>query len=327
MNESSPLEKILSPIRQDLRAVERLVLDDLDTEIPLLTKVGHHILNSGGKRVRPALLLLSAGAVGKITERTRQAAKIIEYIHTATLLHDDVVDNADMRRSKSSARSIWGNEASVLVGDYLFTVSFKYLSEFENWKAMKSLSDATTQMARGEILQLARSHETATESDYLEVVFLKTASLMAAAMEIGAVLAGGGREQQKILYQCGTNIGIAFQLIDDALDYDLGNVEIGKLIGTDLKERKVTLPLSYLLRNASPTHRSYVLDVLNGEEITDRHVEEVCALIEEYGSVRYTESRAERYVKTANELLERLPDSKYRKGLRQLAEYIVSRRR
>ena len=327
MKKTVSLKEILSPIQKDLQKVEDLVLANLETDIPLLTEVGQYILNSGGKRVRPALLLLSAGMIGEITEQTRHAANIIEYIHTATLLHDDVVDNAEIRRAKKSARSIWGNEASVLVGDYLFTVSFKYLSAFRNHAVVESLSNATTQMARGEILQLTRSNETATESDYLEIVFYKTASLMASAMEIGAVLSGCKKDRQKTLYECGTNIGIAFQLIDDALDYDLGNSKMGKSIGTDLKERKITLPLSHLLQNASKIHRNHVLDILEEDEITDRHVEEVCKLVDIYQSVRYTKNRAKSYMEIANKLLKGLPDNTYRESIHLLTEYIISRKR
>ena len=327
MNRTISLDEIFLPIKESLQKVEEFALANLDTSIPLLMEVVRHILNSGGKRIRPALLLLSSGAAGNITEHTHQAAGIIEYIHTATLLHDDVVDHADLRRAKKTARSIWGNEASVLVGDYLFSISFKFLSVLKNHRAVASLSNATTQMACGEILQLSRSNENATEEEYIEIVVHKTASLMAAAMEIGAILGGCGERQQKVFYDCGMHIGIAFQMIDDALDYDLGNSEIGKSIGTDLKERKITLPLSHLIQNASQDHRRFVLQVLEEEEITNGHVAEVCELIDIYRSVPYTKSRAQRYAELACSGLERLPESRYRKSIRQLAEFIVSRKK
>ena len=250
-----PLHEILNPINSDLDRVEKLIMENLETDIPLLTQVGQYILQSGGKRVRPALLLFAAKTVGSLNENAYLAANVIEYIHTATLLHDDVVDNADLRRSKKSARSIWGNEASVLVGDYLFTVSFKYISAFKNHDIVEVLSIATTQIARGEILQLTRDNTETTEAEYMEIIFHKTASLIAAAMEIGAIIGGANEAQRLAIYECGKNIGIAFQLIDDGLDYDVGNEKLGKSTGVDLKERKITLPLSHLLKHAKTTDK------------------------------------------------------------------------
>ncbi len=327
MTNAPILSEILSPIADELRRVENLVMANLETDIPLLAEVGHYILSSGGKRVRPALLLLSAKTIGEVTEQTYQAANVIEYIHTATLLHDDVVDNADLRRSKKSARSIWGNEASVLVGDYLFAVSFKYISVFKNHQVVETLSNATTQMARGEILQLTRSNDSATTSEYLKIICYKTASLMAAAMEIGAILGGGSEKQQKLLYKCGKNIGIAFQLIDDALDYDLGNPELGKPVGADLKERKITLPLSHLLEVASKDHHKTILDILDKDEITDDHVSIICEYMNRYGAIRYTTDQAKKYMRLVNKHLERLPNNQYRTSIRQLTEFIILRKK
>lgn len=319
------IDEIMAPVKPELKRVEELVMDNLETDIPLLTEVGQYILKSGGKRVRPALLLLSSAAFGFRGDEACKAANVIEYIHTATLLHDDVVDNADMRRNKKSAKSIWGNEASVLVGDYLFTVSFQYLAEFKNIKVIDALSRSTTMMARGEILQLTRSYEDATESEYLEIVLHKTASLMGAAMEIGGILGGANEEEQKALYDCGVNIGIAFQMIDDALDYEFDNENVGKDHGTDLKERKITLPLSHLLESADAEDEETILDILDEETITDEHVKTVGALIKKYGSADYTKKEAERYVAKAKEAISILTSSEYTKSIEEIADFVLYR--
>ena len=320
-----PLQEILNPINSDLDQVENLIMKNLETDIPLLTQVGQYILQSGGKRVRPALLLFAAKTVGSLNDHAYLAANVIEYIHTATLLHDDVVDNAELRRSKKSARSIWGNEASVLVGDYLFTVSFKYISAFKNHDIVESLSRATTQMARGEILQLTRDNSETTEAEYMEIVFHKTASLMAAAMEIGSIIGGATEEQKTAFYECGKNIGIAFQLIDDALDYDMSNQKLGKSAGVDLKERKITLPLSHLLKHADIAVKNKVLDILDKDIITDADVINVQNFMIENHSLEYTIEQSRRYIESALEHLSTLPKNESRDSIEALANFIVYR--
>ncbi|MDT8446169.1 MAG: polyprenyl synthetase family protein [bacterium] len=324
---NADLQKILSPIQAELQQVETLVMANLETDIPLLTEVGQYILKAGGKRVRPAMLLFAAGSLGEINQGCFEAANIIEYIHTATLLHDDVVDNADLRRSKQSARSIWGNEASVLVGDYLFTVSFRELAKLDRMELVHSLSRSTTLMAKGEILQLIRSNDSATEADYLEIVLHKTATLMGCAMEMGALLAGGSPEQAADYYEIGKNIGMAFQIIDDALDYRMDATDLGKDQGMDLKERKITLPLSHLLLVADEAHQEQVLDVLDEEVITDEHVRQIAGLVEQYKVVDYCLGRADDYVKLAQKDLAKMPQNRFTESIGQLAGYVVRRDR
>jgi len=327
MSGKERLKEILKPVEEHLAEVEILVMGKLETDISLLTEVGQYILKSGGKRVRPAMLLFSCGCLGKIDERAYLAANIIEYIHTATLLHDDVVDNADLRRSKKSARSIWGNEASVLVGDYLFTVSFQDLAKVGNMDMVQALARCTTMMARGEILQLVRANDTATEEEYLEIVEHKTASLMGVAMEMGGILAGASREQAQAFYDCGKNIGMAFQLVDDALDYQLDNQALGKNQGADLKERKITLPLSHLLLQANEADRERVMDILDEDEITDEHVKAVAQLMEQYQSVEYARNRADEFVDEAKKILSQFPANPCRQSMMDLADFVVSRDR
>jgi len=322
---TTSLTDILKPIESELARVEELVMHNLETEIPLLTEVGQYILKAGGKRVRPAMLLFAAGSFGKISDDCCQAANIVEYIHTATLLHDDVVDNADLRRSKKSARSIWGNEASVLVGDYLFTVSFKYLAQMGQMPLVDAMSRTTTLMARGEILQLTRTNDTATEADYLEIVYHKTATLMGAAMQMGAILAGADETVSDRYYDVGKDVGMAFQIIDDALDYRLDNAGLGKEQGTDLKERKITMPLSRLLEVASEEDQEQVLDVLDEDKITDQHVELIVGLMQKYDVVDYCLGRAADYIKTAKEGISMMPQNVYTQSMVQLADFVVAR--
>jgi len=319
------LTDILAPIQSELARVEELVMQNLETEIPLLTEVGQYILKAGGKRVRPAMLLFAAGSLGELTDDCCQAANIVEYIHTATLLHDDVVDNADLRRSKKSARSIWGNEASVLVGDYLFTVSFKFLAQLEQMPLVHAMSKTTTLMARGEILQLTRTNDTATEADYLEIVYHKTATLMGAAMQMGAILAGANEALSDTYYQVGKDVGMAFQIIDDALDYQLDNAGLGKEQGTDLKERKITMPLSRLLETASAQDKEKVLDILDEDHITDEDVVKIGSMMQQYDVVPYCMGRAADYIVTAKQGISLMPQNKYTTSMAQLADFVVSR--
>ncbi len=327
MSGKERLKEILAPIEPHLAEVERLVMQNLETDIPLLTQVGQHILLAGGKRIRPAMLLFAAGAVGKITPEAYLAANLVEYIHTATLLHDDVVDHADLRRSKKSARSIWGNEASVLVGDYLFTVSFQHLANLGRMDLVEALARCTTLMARGEILQLVRSNETATEAEYLEIVFHKTASLMGVAMQMGALIAGAEAELAQRFYACGKAIGMAFQLVDDALDYQVDSQATGKEQGTDLKERKVTLPLSHLLEQAGAEVRKEVVAILEAPEITPGHMARVVELMRQYGSVEYTRQRAEGFIEQALALLSPLAQNPCTRSMADLARFVVARDR
>ncbi len=318
---------ILKPIENQLKDVEEVILKHLETDISLLSKVSRYILTAGGKRFRPAVLLLAAGAVGEINYNTYVAASVVEHIHTATLLHDDVVDNADIRRSKKAARSIWGNELSVLVGDYLFTVSFKYMAELGDLELITALSSATTKLAQGEIIQLDRDNQTATEEEYLKIIDYKTASLIGVSMQIGGMLGGADAKQKLALHDCGTNIGMAFQIVDDALDYDVGNIELGKQPGTDLKERKITLPLSHVLENGSALDRNTINGILDADIITDDHVKQVYHLMKEYGSIKYSLQRARTYAEKAKACLEIIDESQYKTAIKLLADFIIDRKK
>jgi octaprenyl-diphosphate synthase len=318
-------ERLIADIKDDLRQVERTILSHLDTEIPLLNDVAKHILHSGGKRLRPAVLILSAKMFKGMGGHVYQAASALEFLHTATLLHDDVVDNSNMRRQRETARVIWGNPASVLVGDYLLALAFRSLTLLENLAVLDTISHTTSLMAKGEILQLIRRFDTASEADYLSIIIHKTASLFAAAAKIGACFGGAAPDAQERLYQYGHHIGIAFQIVDDALDYVEERDKVGKPLGTDLKERKVTLPLSRLLAVVGEEEREDLLARLRKERIDDEDVLRVVERMRGLDVLPYTLNEARRYAERAKASLEGLPALPERSTLRQLADFVVHR--
>ena len=319
------LSDLFLEIKDDMAQVEALIHRELTTEIPLLNELAAYILDSGGKRLRPALVIYCARMFGGADARTYAAAGALEFLHTATLLHDDVVDEADTRRAKRAARKVWGNSASVLVGDYLLATSFRNLTRLGNHDVLETISYTTTLMAKGEILQLIRSYDSATEDDYMAIIINKTACLFAAAAKIGAAFGDASAEQCEALYAYGNDIGIAFQIVDDALDYVEARDKVGKPLGIDLKERKVTLPLSRLLQVAAPAEREHLLAVLAKDEIEDADVLEVIALMRRHDVPAYTLGEARKYAERAQSHLDALPDVHERQVLRDIARLVVER--
>lgn len=320
------LGKILDNVAKDLSLVEQAILENVKTDIPLLTEISEYILGSGGKRLRPALVLLSAKLFNDNSPQTIQAAQVVEYLHTATLLHDDVVDNADMRRSQEAVHRRWGKDASVLVGDYLFSMVFQQLTELKNLEVLEIMSHTTTLMAKGEIQQLARPYHSITEAEYLEIIVNKTACLFASALKIGAVLAVASNSAKQALYDYGMAIGLAFQIIDDALDYMNQHSQTGKPIGIDLKERKITLPLIHLLNTAVSSDKVAIETILSKKTITDEHVQQVIEMMEHYGATQYSIEVAQKYANTAKNCLVALPKSPTQQMLNDIAHFIVIRR-
>ncbi len=316
---------LLEDVKPDLVRVEQEILRHLSTEIPLLNDVGKYILASGGKRLRPAVSIYASKIFGRTDDAVVVAAAALEYLHTATLLHDDVVDEAETRRSQKAARLVWGNQASVLVGDYLLATAFRNLTLLGNAKVLDVISTTTTLMAKGEILQLVRRYDTATEADYLAIIIHKTACLFAAAAQIGGCYAGADAAQQEALYRYGNELGIAFQIVDDALDYVEDRSKIGKPLGIDLKERKVTLPLSRLMKVAAAAEHGRLQEILGQPVVSDDHVREVIALMTRHRVLPYTLSEARRYADTAKGHLASLPAGKARTALTGLADFVVDR--
>lgn len=314
-------------IGSELERVDQEFRKNLQSNVPLISTIGEYLLFSGGKRFRAKLLLLSSKLCGYQGDLHISMASLIEFIHTATLLHDDVVDQAQLRRGMDSANSKWGNEASVLVGDFLFTKCFSLMVESGNWKILQTVSKATTIMAEGELEELIRTNDLSmTEEAYLSIITHKTAFLISAATQIGAILGGVSEEKEKALYEFGMNVGIAFQLIDDHLDYTSKEEEFGKKIGIDLQDGKITLPLIWALRQCHPEERALIQRIVESDPITKEAFFQVVEIIQKYHGTQYTWEKAKGYIHRAKSHLHLFPPSKERKALEVLADYVLERR-
>ncbi|MCP3678076.1 MAG: polyprenyl synthetase family protein [Deltaproteobacteria bacterium] len=320
------MQEAFDLIKVELEQVDLEFKKNLDSQVYLVRKVGEYILSSGGKRFRPSLLLLSARLCGYDGREHIPLAAVVEFIHTATLLHDDVVDNAKLRRGSTSANALWGNEASILVGDYLFSRSFHTMVKSGSMDVLRVLSWTTTLMAEGEILQLLKNSDVeTTEEEYLDVVKNKTAVLISAACQVGGILAAVSKEREEALAVYGMNLGIAFQLMDDCLDYISNDEDLGKAVGNDLKEGKVTLPLIHALENSSPVEQEMVREVIEGDEISDEQLTSVTDLIKRHDGIAYTIDSARRYVSDAGKQLEIFEPNIERAALAAVADYVVER--
>jgi len=317
---------LLEVIKDDLSQVEVEIQKHLQTDIPLLNELSAYILDSGGKRLRPAILILAGRMFNCTGSSIHVAAAAVEFLHTATLLHDDVVDDADTRRGRPAARKVWGNPASVLVGDYLLATSFRSLTHLQDHDVLDTISHTTALMAKGEILQLLRRIDTATEEDYMAIILHKTACLFGAAARIGGALGGADDTQRKALYDYGNDLGIAFQIVDDALDYEPEREKVGKPLGIDLKEKKVTLPLSRLLKVAQGDDLQQLTEVVGHEEITDADVALVVEMMGRYDVLPYTLGEAARFARQAGEALAALPDTPERAMLASICDIVVERK-
>jgi octaprenyl-diphosphate synthase len=318
------IEQIRTLVAADTAAVDDLIRRRLQSDVVLINQLGHYIINSGGKRLRPLLVLLSAQALGYAGPYHHALAAIVEFIHTATLLHDDVVDASELRRGRETANAVWGNEASVLVGDFLYSRAFEMMVEIDSMRVMQILAEATNTIAEGEVLQLLNCHEPDTsEAQYLEVILRKTAKLFEAAAQLGAVLAGSGATTEAAMASYGIHLGTAFQLIDDALDYSGDEATIGKQLGDDLAEGKPTLPLIHVMRNGTPAQVETVRKAISdgGREL----IGEVTAAIASTGAIAYTSRLAKNEALKARAALDALPASAYRDALTGLADYAASR--
>ncbi|MCX8118214.1 MAG: polyprenyl synthetase family protein [Desulfobacterota bacterium] len=325
--EKLSLKDLLDWLGDDLKKVDLEFRKNLNSRVPIISAIGEHLLFSGGKRLRPLLLLLSARACGYQGHDHISMASLIEFIHTATLLHDDVVDRAELRRGMESANAKWGNEACVLVGDFLFTKCFSLLVENGNRKILQAIAKATTSMAEGELEELIKTNDLSlTEEEYLFIVTRKTASLFSAAAQVGAILGEASEEEEWALAHFGKELGIAFQLIDDNLDYISREEEFGKKIGIDLQDGKITLPLIFTLAQCTEEERALVHRAVSTEEMAQESFDQVLALIEKYEGTRYTYEKAKSYVEQAKTRLHLLPQSREREALRALADYVVERR-
>lgn len=323
-----PIDGVFRYLARDLRRVEQALVSHLRSPVPLIPLIGKHITLSGGKRFRPAVLLLAAEACGYTGPRRIVMSVVTEYMHTATLLHDDVVDGGIMRRGKPAANVVFGNSASILVGDFLFARASQLMTADGDLDVLGIYARTLVSLSEGEVLQLMKSADpTITETEYLRVVYHKTASLIAAASETGAVLAGAGRPLRKRMFEYGKAVGIAFQLVDDILDYTGSEQELGKHPHQDLREGKITLPLIHALRHAPAADRKKARKILGGKAPSPREVLFLAGLVKKHGGIDYTARRAKSFVRRGKALLSGLPDSVARSSLSTLTEYIVSRSR
>ena len=317
---------VLNLLNDEILRVEEQFRKDLASRVPLIRKVGEYVLASGGKRVRPMMLLLSAKLAGYQGDSHVGLASVVEFIHTATLLHDDVVDSAVLRRGQDSVNAVWGNEASVLVGDFLFAKSFSIMVREGNLEILKTLSDATTQMAEGEVLQLISTCDVDLDEErYIEVVRNKTAVLLAAASRCGALLGACPSEQEEALSAYGMDLGIAFQFMDDALDYVADQDAFGKECGHDLLEGKVTLPLIHTLKRCNAEEREKIAEIIEQETLPDEDLKYIVGLIHSYDGIDYTRGRAKLLIESAKGHLALFADCPAKEAMIRLADYVVSR--
>ena len=318
------LSAIRAPVAEDLKAVDQLIIRQLQSDVVLINQIGHYIVNSGGKRLRPLLVLLAARASGYQGELHRTAAAIIEFIHTATLLHDDVVDGSELRRNKRTANALWGNEASVLVGDFLYTRAFEMMVETDNMRVLDVLSHATNRIAEGEVLQLMNTNDPDTDqARYMEVIERKTAALFEVGTRIGAILTEVDRDVEDAVASYGRHLGIAFQLVDDALDYNSDETVIGKKVGDDLEEGKPTMPVIRAIEVGSDAQRACLREAI--EQGGRENMAEVIEAIVSTGSIDYTIELAREHAQAAKEALQRLPESPSRLAMEATADFSVAR--
>jgi octaprenyl-diphosphate synthase len=318
------LSAIRELISDDMQAVNDLILQRLSSDVVLINQIGHYIVGSGGKRLRPMVVLLAARACGYKADRHVDLAAVIEFIHTATLLHDDVVDGSELRRNQDTANAVWGNEASVLVGDFLYSRAFEMMVDVGLMPIMDILSHATNRIAEGEVLQLLNCNDPdTTERKYMEVIKRKTATLFEAGTRLGAVLGGVTPEQERAMADYGLHLGIAFQLVDDALDYSSSNAELGKNVGDDLAEGKPTLPLIRAMGEGNGDQRELIRNAI--EHGGRDRIDEILAAIESTDAIQYTEQLAQREAQLAKQALSAIPESPYTQALRDVADFSVSR--
>ncbi|MBA4418336.1 MAG: octaprenyl diphosphate synthase [Syntrophus sp. (in: bacteria)] len=320
------MESISKLIEEDLKHLEMSIQKLITTKVSFIKEIVNYIIKSGGKRARPILVILSARLSGYQGDLHIPYAAIIEFIHTATLLHDDVVDNAKTRRGNSTVNTVWGNEPSVLVGDFLYSKSFELIAENGNHEIMKTISKATTALSEGEILELLKTSDIETsEEEYFEVIGNKTAVLFSAACEIGALLGNSDNEKRSALKAFGYDLGIAFQLKDDVLDYVSYDAILGKHVGTDLKEGKVTLPLIHALQSAKENEIAFAKKVLDKPNMTAKDFERVRTIIGKYRGMEYTSDMTARYINEAIQYLNVFEASPYKDALITLANHMLKR--
>jgi octaprenyl-diphosphate synthase len=321
------IQNVFKRYGDDLKRVETLMDIHLRSEVDMIPEVTSHLIGSGGKRFRPLLLIAASDLCGYKGDARYPLSVVIEFIHTASLLHDDVIDRAEIRRGKTSANNIWGNAASVLVGDFLFSKAFKLMSDAGNLAVIKLLSTSTNTMAEGEVFQLVKCGDAhITEKDYLTIIEKKTAVLISAACAIGAILGGATEFKCEALTRFGMRIGLAFQITDDALDYVAKEEDFGKAIGKDLEEGKITLPLIHCLKKCTSHEKSLIKKVVEKKETDADAISGIMTLIDHYKGIDYALEKAALFIDEGKGLLSNFQNSDAKSALLAVADYIIERR-
>lgn len=320
------VDALMGLVQLDMESVNALILSKAGSHVELIPQIAKHLISSGGKRLRPMLTIAAAQMCGYEGDGHVKLAASVEFMHTATLLHDDVVDESDMRRGKLAARMLWGNQASVLVGDYLLGQAFRMMVEVGSLEALDILSHASTVIAEGEVLQLSVAKNMATtEDEYLAVIRSKTAALFSAAAEVGPVIAGQGKGEKAAFRSYGTNLGLAFQLIDDALDYNGSSKDLGKDVGDDFREGKITLPVVLAYRRGTDDERTFWRRVMEDGKIEDGDLSRAMELLKKYDAISDTLERARHYGGIATDALAPFPETAHKAALLETVEFCINR--
>ncbi len=326
VKDKDALSRLQDLLAEDLGATNRAIVERMHSPVALIPQLAAHIVAAGGKRIRPLLTLAAARLCGYDGQRHVALAACVEFIHTATLLHDDVVDESAMRRGQASANALWGNNASVLVGDFLFARAFQLMTEDGSLEVLRILSSASATISEGEVLQLVTQNDlSTTEAQYLEVIEGKTAALFAAATRIGAVVAGRPAQEAEALDAYGRNLGIAFQLVDDALDYAAEQAALGKTVGDDFREGKITLPVLVAFHAGDAAEQEFWRRTMEAREQADADLAQAQALIARHGGIAETIRRAERYGAAALAALEAFPDNPFRRAMADVVDFCIRR--
>lgn len=320
------IEPLVRLTREPMERVNEIILARAGSNVTLIPEIARHLIDSGGKRLRPMLTIAAAGMCGSEGDGRVKLAASVEFMHTATLLHDDVVDESDLRRGKAAARMVWGNQASVLVGDFLLGQAFKMMVEVGSLDALEILSNAAAVIAEGEVMQLGAAKNTATtEDEYLAVIGAKTAALFSAAAEVGPVLAGRGRAERAAFRSYGTNLGLAFQLVDDALDYGGSSKSLGKRVGDDFREGKITLPVVLSYRRGTDADRVFWKRVLEDGTLEASDLEKAIGLMRTHRAIEDTVDRARHFGAVARDALAPFPESPHKAALLEAVDFCIAR--
>ena len=322
----NPIEEISLLLQSDMDAVNTIILQRMDSHVPLVNQLAGYLIAAGGKRIRPLLTLASTAIHNGDMSRAHLLAACVEFIHTATLLHDDVVDESDERRGQATANEVFGNQASVLVGDFLFSRSFQMMVDDGNLDILRILSDASAIIAQGEVLQLSNANNIETSmDDYMAIIKAKTAALFAAACEVGPVIAGGHTGQAEAMAEYGLNLGIAFQIVDDVLDYSANQQKLGKTVGDDFREGKITAPVLYALQKADTEEKEFWTRVINANQKNDDDLDHAIALMRKHKALEQSMGLARDYADKALESISIAPDGDLKDLLKALIEFTINR--